>query len=117
MRVLTLAASVGFPILMLGLGRLGTSYGPVEALALVILFVLPVLIGRLGGWWAVPIFAAACAIDVVLYQLLFWTDDPKLTGTDDLPPSIIIVGLPFLLLLVGLGAVLRPRTRERASRR
>lgn len=114
MRALTAVASVAYPILLLALEALGITHGLGNPLALGILLVLPVLIGRLGGWWALPIFAAAVAADVVLYQVLFWTDDPTLTGTDDLPPVVSIVGLFFLLPLVAVGARWRQRKLERA---
>jgi hypothetical protein len=117
MRVLTVAASVAYTIYLLSLGSLDVSQTPFEVLVVAVMIVLPVLIGLLGGWWAVPIFAAAFSIGMVLDQVLFWTDDPKLAGIDDLPPaSSIVFTLPFLLLLVAFGAALRQRMRERTAR-
>ena len=44
----------------------------------------------------------------LLFQLILWRDDPDLTGIDDLPPLAgILFVLPFILLLVAVGAALR----------
>jgi hypothetical protein len=104
MRARTAIASTTYPIVLVALSRLGLSHGPGVALMLILFLALPVVIGLIGGWWALPIFAVAFAADVVIYQLLFWDDNPMLDGTDDLPPAVTVAGLVFLLPLVWLGA-------------
>jgi hypothetical protein len=69
---------------------------------------VPVALGLLSGLKSLPVVAAAFAFAAVVYQVTLWTDDPELTGIDDLPPvAAIVFVLPFVLVLVFAGAAMR----------
>jgi hypothetical protein len=68
----------------------------------------PFLIGMLAGWRTLPSFAAAYLVVAILYQLLLWEDDPRLSGIDDIPPIAgVVFVMPFLLVPMALGAAAR----------
>jgi hypothetical protein len=83
-------------------------------------FVSPYVVGALAGWRALPIFAGVYFVTSVLYEILFWRDDPDLAGLDDIPPSAgILFVVPILLVPMALGAASRAlwtRTRNRDRR-
>jgi hypothetical protein len=67
--------------------------------------VAPFLIGTLAGWRTLPGFAAAYLVVAILYQLLLWEDDSRLSGIDDMPPIAgVVFVMPLLLAPMALGA-------------
>src|SRR3712207_24021 len=107
MRVFTAVLGFAFAIYLFGLRELE----PPQALTAPIIasyFLLPLALGFLAGWWALPLVATSFVAGALAYQILVWTDDPQLSGIDDLPPiSGIVFILPFALLFVAHGAALR----------
>jgi uncharacterized membrane protein len=61
-------------------------------------------LGVLGRWRALPVFAATYGIGCVMWQTFWWTDDPTLSGIDDIPPiGGFFLTAPFALLLIAAG--------------
>jgi hypothetical protein len=72
--------------------------------AYVILAVSLVLLGVHGRWRALLVFAIAYGVGCALWQAFWWTDDPTLSGIDDIAPlGGFIVTTPFALVLIGAG--------------
>jgi hypothetical protein len=72
------------------------TYG-VVALALVSL-------GLFGRGRALPVFAGIYLVGSVLWQWLWWTDTPDLTGIDDISPlGGFIITMPSAGLLIAAG--------------
>jgi hypothetical protein len=90
---------------------------PPDAMLIAVYIAVPVSLGLIGDLRSLPIVAAAFALATIAYQLTLWTDDPQLTGVDDLPPlAAIPFVLPLVLLLVFAGAAgrrLRPSGKQR----
>jgi hypothetical protein len=83
----------------------------VPALALVSL----VMFGR-GR--ALPVFAGIYALRCVVWQSLWWTDAPDLTGSDDIPPiSGFFIPVPLALVAITAGWALASIERLRTARR
>jgi hypothetical protein len=75
-----------------------------------VLAVALVSLGIFGRGRAIPVFAGTYALGCVLWQWLWWTDTPDLTGIDDISPLggfIITMPTALALLVVGwaIGAI------------
>jgi hypothetical protein len=76
----------------------------VYLVAYVIIAVVLVLLGVLARWRALLGFPVAYGVGCALWQALWWTDDPRLSGIDDIPPlGGFIVTTPFALVLIAAG--------------
>jgi hypothetical protein len=72
--------------------------------AYLILGLALVTLGLRGGWRALPVFAVTYGVGCVIWQMFFWTNDPVLSGIDDIPPIAgFFVTAPFALVLVAAG--------------
>jgi hypothetical protein len=76
----------------------------VYLVAYVIIAVVLVLLGVLARWRALLVFPIAYGVGCALWQAFLWTDDPRLSGIDDIPPlGGFIVTTPFALVLIAVG--------------
>jgi hypothetical protein len=72
--------------------------------AYVILVVSFVSLGLLGRWHALPVFTVTYGIGCGMWQVFWWTDDPMMSGIDDIPPiGAFFVTAPYALLLIAAG--------------
>jgi hypothetical protein len=80
----------------------------------------PYVIGAIAGWRALLIFPVVYFAASILYQVLFWHNDPDLRGIDDIPPVAgIVLVVPVMLLPMAFGATSRAlsaRMRRRGAR-
>jgi hypothetical protein len=73
-------------------------------------------IGYHGRWWALPIFAVAFFVASYIYDSSFWHDNPRIGGIDDIEPTWgFEIMLPFLLVPVALGALIRTARMARRA--
>jgi hypothetical protein len=113
-RLVASAIAFVFTLLVLSISEFGHPHGP---LVIVGYIVVPLTIGALASWWALPLTTAGFVLASLVFQLTLWRDDPDLTGIDDLPPLAgILFVLPFILVLVALGAALRHLRVDPANR-
>jgi hypothetical protein len=63
-----------------------------------------VSLGLLGRWHALPVFTVTYGIGCGMWQVFWWTDDPMMSGIDDIPPiGAFFVTAPYALLLIAAG--------------
>jgi len=75
-------------------------------------------LGLFGRGRALPVFAGTYALGCVLWQWLWWTDTPDLTGIDDIPPiGGFFITVPFALVLIAAGWASASIARLRTTRR
>ena len=80
----------------------------------------PYLVGVMAGARALVIFPVVYLAGSILYQTLFWHDDPELSGIDDIPPIAgIVLVVPIMLVPTAVGVASRElwtRTRRGGAR-
>ena len=61
-------------------------------------------LGLFGRGRALPAFAGTYLVGSILWQWLWWTDNPELTGIDDISPlGGYIITMPTAFVLIAAG--------------
>jgi hypothetical protein len=86
--------------------------------AYVVLALALLSLGLFGRGRALPVFAGTYTVGCVLWQWLWWTDAPELSGIDDIPPiGGFFITVPFALVLITVGWAGASIARFGATRR